>query len=85
MRTVLIFATVATLSVAGFQMAVAQEAKDAGSEVVAGQVTKIDPDRNRVTVRAADGTTYEFEASEETMRDLKEGDRIEAKKRPDGT
>ena len=35
----------------------------------------------RVTIRAADGTVHEFEASKETLQDLKEGDRIEARLR----
>jgi Cu/Ag efflux protein CusF len=86
MRTkIWMLAMIAALSVMGSQVAVADESKAASSEVVAGTVTKIDSDRRRVTVRAADGKMYEFQASEETLRDLKEGDRIEAKKREDGT
>lgn len=50
-------------------------------DAVAGQVTKIDPDRKRVTIRDGDGTAREFEASKETLQDLKVGDRIEAKRR----
>ena len=53
------------------------------SEAVAGQVTKIDPTQSRVTVRASDGTVNEFGASKETLQDLKVGDRIEAKRRPE--
>jgi hypothetical protein len=34
-----------------------------------------------VTLRTSDGETHEFEASPETLRDLKLGDRIEAKRR----
>jgi NADH dehydrogenase FAD-containing subunit len=52
------------------------------SEVVAGTVTHIDHERSRVTVQSSDGTSYEFEASAETLKDLKVGDRIEAKRRP---
>jgi hypothetical protein len=76
-----ILAAIAALGVTGFQMAAAEEGKDAKPEVVAGEVTKVDRERGRVTVRSADGKAYEFEASKETMRDLKEGDRIEAKQR----
>lgn len=54
---------------------------DATSDVVAGQVTNIDAARHRVTVRSSDGQTHEFEASDETLKDLKVGDRIEAKRR----
>lgn len=48
---------------------------------VEGQVVKIDRSQGRVTIRASDGTTHEFQASAETLRDLKEGDRIEARLR----
>ena len=53
------------------------------SEVIAGEVTKIDLDRSRVTVRSSDGKPHEFEASAETLKDLKVGDQIEAKRRPE--
>ena len=45
---------------------------------VEGQVVKVDLAQNRLTVREADGTVHEFEASRETLQDLKAGDRIEA-------
>jgi len=48
---------------------------------VGGQVTKVDPARNRVTVRDGDGTVREFETSKETLQNMKVGDRIEAKRR----
>jgi hypothetical protein len=48
---------------------------------VDGQVVRIDRTQGRVTVRAADGTVHEFQASPETLRDLKEGDRIETRLR----
>ena len=46
-----------------------------------GQVVKVDPAREKVTVRATDGTTHEFQASKETLQDFKPGDRITAKLR----
>jgi Cu/Ag efflux protein CusF len=49
-------------------------------ERVSGQVTKIDPASGRVTIQA-NGRTYEFQASAETLKDLKVGDRIEARLR----
>ena len=49
--------------------------------VVAGQVVKIDRAQGRVTIRGADGKIHEFQASQETLQDLKEGDRIEARLR----
>ena len=50
-------------------------------EKVGGQVVKVDPGQGKVTVREADGTVHEFQASAETLQDLKVGDRIEAKLR----
>jgi Cu/Ag efflux protein CusF len=63
--------------------AAAAAAADEASEIVAGEVTKIDLDRSRVTVRSSDGKPHEFEASAETLKDLKVGDQIEAKRRPE--
>jgi hypothetical protein len=57
-------------------------ATEHASEVIEGEVTKIDVERSRVTIRGSDGSLHEFEASAETLRDLKLGDRIEAKRRP---
>jgi hypothetical protein len=34
-----------------------------------------------VTIRTSDGKMHEFQASKETLQDLKEGDRIEARLR----
>jgi hypothetical protein len=48
---------------------------------VEGQVVRIDRRAGKVTVKAADGSIHEFAASKETLDDLKEGDRIEARLR----
>jgi Cu/Ag efflux protein CusF len=48
---------------------------------VTGQVVKVDTAEGKVTVRGEDGKTHEFQASRETLQDLKVGDRIEAKLR----
>jgi hypothetical protein len=48
---------------------------------VQGQVVRIDQATRIVTVQGAGGQTYEFQASEETLKSLKVGDRIEAKLR----
>jgi ribosomal protein S1 len=48
---------------------------------VEGEVVKIDKNQGRVTIRAADGTIHEFQASKETLQDLKVGDRTEARLR----
>ena len=53
------------------------------AERVEGQVTKVDAAQGKVTVREADGTTHEFQASKETLQDMKVGDKIAAKLRTD--
>jgi hypothetical protein len=58
-------------------------AAEEATEIIAGEVTKIDLDRSRVTVRSSDGKPHEFEASAETLKDLKVGDQLEAKRRPE--
>lgn len=45
---------------------------------VEGQVVKIGAAQNRLTVRQANGTVREFQASKETLQDLKVGDRVDA-------
>jgi len=45
---------------------------------VHGQVIKMDPARSTVTVRDAGGTVHEFQASKETLQELKVGDQINA-------
>lgn len=50
-------------------------------EKVDAQVVKVDQTQGKVTVREPDGTVHEFQASAETLKDLKVGDRIEARLR----
>ena len=45
---------------------------------VEGQVVKADAAQNRLTVRQADGTVHEFQASPDAIQGFKVGDRIEA-------
>jgi hypothetical protein len=45
---------------------------------VEGQVVKVDAAQNKLTVRQADGTVHEFQASPEAIQGFKPGDRIEA-------
>jgi hypothetical protein len=56
--------------------------KPGAPQRVEGQVVAVDAARGTMTVRAADGTTHEFQASRETLQDMKVGDKIEAKLRP---
>ena len=48
---------------------------------VEGQVVKVNRDQGKVTVRAVDGTTHEFQADKETLQALKAGSPIELKLR----
>jgi Cu/Ag efflux protein CusF len=50
-------------------------------QTVSGEVIKIDRAQGRVTIREGNGKIYEFQASAETLKDLKEGDRLEARLR----
>ncbi|HET7340932.1 MAG TPA: hypothetical protein VFL90_05670 [Methylomirabilota bacterium] len=45
---------------------------------VTGQVVKVDPGRNILTVRENDGTVHEFQASKEALEGFKAGDKISA-------
>jgi Cu/Ag efflux protein CusF len=50
-------------------------------EKVEGQVVRVDPKTDKVTIRDKSGATHEFQANKETTKDLKPGDQIEAKLR----
>lgn len=50
-------------------------------EKVDGQVVSMELAQSKIGVRESGGTVHEFQASPETLRDLKVGDRIEAKLR----
>ena len=52
-------------------------------QLVEGEVIQIDLAQGRVTVQSSDGGLHQFEASPETLEELKVGDRIEAKRRPE--
>jgi len=61
----------------------AAAAEQVSPEVIAGVVTAIDRDQKLVTVQSSDGQTHQFQAPPETLKDLKVGDRLEAKRRPE--
>jgi hypothetical protein len=48
---------------------------------VEGQVVHVDVEQGKLHERESDGTAHEFQASKETLQDVKVGDRIEAKLR----
>lgn len=50
-------------------------------EKAQGKVLKVDRAGGKVTLRQPDGTSHEYLASQATLRDLKEGDRLEIKVR----
>ncbi len=77
--TLCAFALAASISGANAPAGRAEEPPP--KDVVAGTVTKVDPATRRVTIQSPDGGTQEFEASRETLDELRPGDRIEAKKR----
>jgi hypothetical protein len=59
-----------------------KSAEKAGSpDMVEGQVTNVDMNKGRLTIRGNDGTMHEFEASRETLEGYKAGDPIKAKRR----
>jgi len=57
------------------------DCKAATPEMVEGQVVRVDQKTDKVTIRDKGGATHEFQANKETTKDLKPGDRIEAKLR----
>ena len=52
--------------------------KAAAPQKVEGRVVRVDNAAGKVAVAAADGKTHEFQASKETLQDLKVGDKIQA-------
>jgi hypothetical protein len=57
------------------------DCKTAAPQKVEGQVVRVDHTTNKVTVRDKSGVTHEFQANQETTKDMKPGDTIEAKLR----
>lgn len=71
-----------TASGAALAQAPANCPKPNAPAMVQGQVVSVDQSKGTMMVRTADGSTHEFQASKETLQDMKVGDRIEAKLRP---
>ena len=57
------------------------DCKAGAPEKVEGQVVRVDHKTNKVTVRDKAGATHEFQANQETTKDMKPGDQIEARLR----
>jgi ribosomal protein S1 len=55
--------------------------KASAPQKVEGKVVRVDQAQGKVAVTESDGKTHEFQASKETLQDLKVGDSIEARLR----
>jgi ribosomal protein S1 len=55
--------------------------KAAAPQKVEGKVVRVDQAQGKVAVTESDGKTHEFQASKETLQELKVGDNVEAKLR----
>jgi hypothetical protein len=69
-------------SVAAQQPAPKQCQPAKAPEKVEGQIVEMNATQEKIKVRDSKGATHEFQASAETLRDLKVGDKIEATLRP---
>ena len=54
------------------------QVKAASPQTVEGRVVRVDAAVGKVAVTTADGRTHEFQASKETLQDLKVGETIQA-------
>ena len=52
--------------------------KASAPQKVEGRVVRVDTAGGKVAVAEADGKTHEFQASKDTLKDLKVGDKIKA-------
>ncbi|HXA95938.1 MAG TPA: hypothetical protein VN323_10275 [Candidatus Dormibacteraeota bacterium] len=66
---------------AGQSKPTCEQMKAGAPQKVEGKVVRVDEAGGRVAVVEADGKTHEFQASKETLQDLKVGDQIEARLR----
>ena len=66
---------------AGQSKSACDQAKASAPQKVEGKVVRVDQAQGRLAVVEADGKTHEFQASKETLQDLKVGDHVEARLR----
>ena len=74
-------AAVALLTVPALAQQTQPKAADCQAKApkkVDGQVTNVDPNANKITVKDKSGTTHEFQTNKETLQTMKPGDKIEA-------
>ena len=62
----------------GQSTASCDQKKAMSPQKVEGRVVRVDNGSGKVAVAATDGKTHEFQASKETLQDLKVGDSIQA-------
>jgi ribosomal protein S1 len=55
--------------------------KASAPQKVEGKVVRVDQAQGKVAVTESDGKTHEFQASKETLQNLKVGDNVEARLR----
>ncbi len=55
--------------------------KASAPQKVEGKVVRVDQAQGKVAVTESDGKTHEFQASKETLQELKVGDNVEARLR----
>ncbi len=78
-------AVASSLVCAGLALGQAKPADCPKPEKVEGQVVQVDKDQGKLTLRTADGKTFEFTGPKETLQDKKVGDRMEVTRRmPEG-
>jgi Cu/Ag efflux protein CusF len=80
LSSALVMASLLTTGLAFGQTKTDADCKKAPSKIE-GQVTSVDQNTGRVTIREKGGATHEFQANRETLQDMKTGDQIEAKLR----
>jgi hypothetical protein len=71
----------AVLLWAGLALGQTKPADCPKAEKMEGKIVKIDTDQSKLTIQGADGKTFEFQASKETLSDKKVGDRLEITRR----
>jgi hypothetical protein len=85
-RWLTLTAGVVTTTLLSAGLAVGQTQKPANCntkapEKVEGQVVSVDQNAGKMMIRDKSGATHEFQASKETLADMKPGDTVEAKLR----
>ena len=85
-RWLTLTAGVVTTTLLSAGLAVGQQQKPANCstkapEKVEGQVVSVDQNAGKMMIRDKNGATHEFQASKETLAEMKPGDTVEAKLR----